>query len=110
MTGPLGRVAVFWHIDSLPPPCFGGSPREFSLATYNAVSGIRQALYKYGIVTSFRAYIGSMVLQAKWELQSHGVTVIECHWNSSDTMITGGELSFSPLRTRSPFLGHEDTG
>lgn len=35
-----------------------------------------------------------MPLQTKWELQSHGVTVIECLWNASETMITGTPLSF----------------
>ena len=34
--------------------------------------------------------------QAKWELQSHGVNVIECLWNASETMITGRPPSFLP--------------
>jgi hypothetical protein len=37
-----------------------------------------------------------MPLQAKWELQSHGVTVIECLWNASETMITGRPPSSLP--------------
>ena len=111
MTEPLGRVAVFWHYgsrrtplrlirsakpltDNLPPPDVGSSPREISRATYNTISNIRQALYKFGIINCFRAYVGSMPLQAKWELQAHGVTVIECVWNASETMITGAPPFF----------------
>ena len=86
---PLARLAE-QHTDNLPPPCVGGSPRAISRSTYDAILNIRRALYKFGIVTSFRAYVGSMPLQTKWELQSHGVTVIECLWNVSETMITGG--------------------
>ena len=74
----------------------GGSPREISRSTYDTIFNIRQALYKFGIVTCFRAYLGSMPPQAKWELQSHGVTVVECLWNASETMITGRPPSLSP--------------
>jgi len=75
--------------DSLPPPNVGGSPRAISCATHDIILNIRQVLYKFGIITSFRVYVGSMPLQTKWELQSHGVTVVECLWNASETMITG---------------------
>jgi hypothetical protein len=117
MTEPLGRVAVFWHYgslessarylvrsaerhtDNLPPPSLDGSPGAISHATYDAIFNIRRALYKFGIITSFRAYVGSASLQTKWELQSHGVTVVECLWNASETMITGRlpSLTFTPL-------------
>ena len=35
--------------------------------------------------------------QTKWELQFHGVTVIEYLWNACETMITGRPLSFYSL-------------
>jgi len=94
------------HTDNLPPPSVGGSPRAISRATYDAIFNIRQALYKFGIITSFRAYVGSMSLQTKWELQSHGVTVVECLWNASETMITGRPLSllFALLCRPQPFI------
>ena len=81
------------HSDSLPPPCLDGSPRSISRAIYDTILNVRQALYKFGINTSFTAYVGSIPLQNKWELQSHGITVVECLWNVSETMITGGSLS-----------------
>ncbi|KAF9786146.1 hypothetical protein BJ322DRAFT_1218480 [Thelephora terrestris] len=92
---PLGRVAVFWHYDCLPPHCFGGSPGEFSLATLHTVSNLRQALYQFGIITSFSAYATSMPQQTKWELQSHGVTVIDCIWTMAETMITADMFRFA---------------
>ncbi|KAF9448347.1 DUF537-domain-containing protein [Macrolepiota fuliginosa MF-IS2] len=76
MRGSAGDVAVFWDLDTCPV--------HSSISGYEVVDKIRDLSGKLGTVKSFKAYADLVelkapdVLQLRSELQSSGVSLIDC--------------------------------